>query len=149
MKYRKLGRTDIEISTVCMGCWSISTTDFFWDQQAREDSIAAIHAALETGVNFFDTAPVFVAMRGADLGVETLARIEIVIHPANSRFFEPVDGIGIQQAQGHTEFEIRVLHPDPACRFGEASNVLFPGPTTARHHAEPPCASRDGLACTG
>ena len=59
MKYRELGHTSIKVSSVCMGCWSISTKDFFWDQQAREDSIAAVHAALDCGVNFFDTAPVY------------------------------------------------------------------------------------------
>jgi aryl-alcohol dehydrogenase-like predicted oxidoreductase len=59
VKYRELGRTSIKVSSVCMGCWSISTKDFFWDQQAREDSLAAVRAALECGVNFFDTAPVY------------------------------------------------------------------------------------------
>ncbi|MGA2065781.1 MAG: aldo/keto reductase [Thermoguttaceae bacterium] len=59
MKYRRLGCTDLEVSTVCMGCWSISTKDFFWDGQAREDSIRAIHGSLEAGVNFFDTAPAY------------------------------------------------------------------------------------------
>ncbi len=59
MKYRKLGQTDLEVSTVCMGGWSISTKDFFWENQAKEDSVAAIHAALDAGVNFFDTAPTY------------------------------------------------------------------------------------------
>ena len=59
MKFRQLGRTGIQVSTVCMGGWSISTKDFFWDHQSREDSIAAVHAALEAGVNFFDTAPAY------------------------------------------------------------------------------------------
>ena len=40
-----------------MGCWSISTKDFFWDNQARADSLHAIQSSLDTGVNFFDTAP--------------------------------------------------------------------------------------------
>jgi myo-inositol catabolism protein IolS len=57
MKYRRLGQTDIMVSAVCMGGWSISTRDFFWDGQIRDDSIQAIQAALETGINFFDTAP--------------------------------------------------------------------------------------------
>ena len=59
VKYRNLGRTDIKVSVVCMGCWSISTRDFFWDQQTRQDSMAAVQASLDAGVNFFDTAPAY------------------------------------------------------------------------------------------
>ena len=55
MKYRKLGRTDMEVSAVCMGCWSLIGDDT-WGEQAESDSVAAIHAALDAGVNFFDTA---------------------------------------------------------------------------------------------
>jgi myo-inositol catabolism protein IolS len=55
MKYRKLGRTDIEVSAVAMGCWAIAG-DTIWGPQDEADSIATIHAALDVGVNFFDTA---------------------------------------------------------------------------------------------
>jgi aryl-alcohol dehydrogenase-like predicted oxidoreductase len=56
MRYRKLGRTDIEVSVICQGCWSIVTEDTTWGGNALEDSIAAIRASLDAGVNFFDTA---------------------------------------------------------------------------------------------
>lgn len=56
MQYRKLGRTGIEVSAICMGGWSIITDDFTWGKQALDDSIAAIHTSLDAGVNFFDTA---------------------------------------------------------------------------------------------
>ncbi len=59
MLYRTLGRSALSVSEVCLGCWSIATKDFFWDGQDRRDSVAAIHAALEVGVNFFDTAPAY------------------------------------------------------------------------------------------
>jgi len=59
MKYHALGHTEIEVSAVCMGCWAISTKDFFWDAQTRQDSVAAIHASLDAGVTFFDTAPAY------------------------------------------------------------------------------------------
>ena len=55
MKLRKLGRTDIEVSTVCMGCWSI-VGDETWGPQDDADSLAAIETSLDAGVNFFDTA---------------------------------------------------------------------------------------------
>ncbi len=59
MEYRRLGQTDMMVSAMCLGGWSVSTKDFFWDEQSREDSIQALHAALEAGVNFFDTAPAY------------------------------------------------------------------------------------------
>jgi myo-inositol catabolism protein IolS len=55
MKYRKLGRTGIEVSVVAMGCWAIAG-GWTWGPQDEADSIATIHAALGAGVNFFDTA---------------------------------------------------------------------------------------------
>jgi len=56
MEYRKLGRTDIEVSTVCLGCWAL-IGDETWGPQDRRQSTEAIHAALDAGVNLFDTAP--------------------------------------------------------------------------------------------
>ena len=56
MKYRKLGGTDIEVSAVCQGCWSLVSKDWTWGPNALDESIAAIGASLEAGVNFFDAA---------------------------------------------------------------------------------------------
>ena len=59
MRYRKLGKTDFTVSVVCQGTWSVATKDIFWDGQDRADSLAAIRAGLDAGVNFFDTAPAY------------------------------------------------------------------------------------------
>jgi aryl-alcohol dehydrogenase-like predicted oxidoreductase len=59
MRYQKLGRTNLNISVVCQGTWSVATKDVFWDNQDRGDSLAAIRAGLDAGVNFFDTAPAY------------------------------------------------------------------------------------------
>lgn len=58
MRYRKLGKTDIEVSTVAMGCWAI-VGDGTWGPQDEADAVAAIQTALEVGINFFDTAPAY------------------------------------------------------------------------------------------
>ena len=55
MKYRPLGKTDLSVSVVAMGCWSI-VGDRTWGQQSEKESIATLEAALEAGINFFDTA---------------------------------------------------------------------------------------------
>jgi len=55
MEYRKLGETEIKVSTVAMGCWAIAG-DWVWGEQDEKDSIATIRTALDLGVNLFDTA---------------------------------------------------------------------------------------------
>ena len=55
MEYRALGKTDIQVSTVAVGCWAFAG-DEHWGAQEDRDSIATVHAALDMGVNFFDTA---------------------------------------------------------------------------------------------
>ncbi len=57
MEYRQLGRTDLEISRITFGCWAIG--GWWWGSVEDSDSIAAIRAAVENGINFFDTADVY------------------------------------------------------------------------------------------
>jgi aryl-alcohol dehydrogenase-like predicted oxidoreductase len=61
MSKRLLGNSDLQITPVGFGAWAIGGTgyEFAWGQQDDEDSIAAIHRALELGVNWIDTAPVY------------------------------------------------------------------------------------------
>jgi aryl-alcohol dehydrogenase-like predicted oxidoreductase len=56
MKYRKLGRTGLKVSEISFGAWAIGGA---WGDQRDEDSLAALHRALDLGVNFFDTADVY------------------------------------------------------------------------------------------
>jgi aryl-alcohol dehydrogenase-like predicted oxidoreductase len=55
MQYKKLGKTDIVVSALAMGCWAFAGGDP-WGPQEDRDSITAVHAALDLGVSFFDTA---------------------------------------------------------------------------------------------
>jgi aryl-alcohol dehydrogenase-like predicted oxidoreductase len=58
IKTSALGSTGMEISRVGLGAWAIggSGYDWGWGAQDDDDSIAAIHRALELGVNWIDTA---------------------------------------------------------------------------------------------
>jgi aryl-alcohol dehydrogenase-like predicted oxidoreductase len=57
MKYQKLGSKGPVVSTVGFGAWGISGRD--WGDTDDESSRQAIHAALDAGVNFIDTADVY------------------------------------------------------------------------------------------
>jgi len=59
--FRKLGNSDLEISPLGVGAWAIGGGgwQFSWGHQDDHHSIAAIHAALEAGMNWIDTAAVY------------------------------------------------------------------------------------------
>ncbi|HKN71199.1 MAG TPA: aldo/keto reductase [Terriglobales bacterium] len=61
MQMRKLGNSDLKITRVGYGAWAIggSGWQFAWGSQDDNESIAAIHRALELGVNWIDTAAVY------------------------------------------------------------------------------------------
>src|SRR4051794_20791731 len=56
MQYRELGRTGYRVSTVSFGAWAIGSA---WGAVDDSDSLAALHHAVDLGVNFFDTADVY------------------------------------------------------------------------------------------
>jgi aryl-alcohol dehydrogenase-like predicted oxidoreductase len=56
MEYRELGRTGWKVSEISFGSWAIGGT---WGEVDDKESIAALHRALDLGVNFFDTADVY------------------------------------------------------------------------------------------
>src|SRR5512137_2390843 len=59
---RRLGRSNLEVSAMGLGCWAIGgpwTIDgepAGWGQVDDAESIRAVHYALDAGINFFDTA---------------------------------------------------------------------------------------------
>ena len=58
---RKLGNSDLEITALGIGAWAIGGSGwaFSWGDQDDTDSIAAIHAGLDAGLNWIDTAAVY------------------------------------------------------------------------------------------
>jgi aryl-alcohol dehydrogenase-like predicted oxidoreductase len=54
---RRLGKTDFEITTIGLGTWAIGGRQ--WGPQDDEASIGAIHAAVDHGINWVDTAPIY------------------------------------------------------------------------------------------
>ena len=56
MHYRALGRTGWKVSEISFGAWAIGGA---WGQVSDEDSMAALHQAIDCGINFIDTADVY------------------------------------------------------------------------------------------
>lgn len=56
MQYRELGKTGYKVSTISFGAWAIGGS---WGQVDDAESLAALHRAVDLGINFFDTADVY------------------------------------------------------------------------------------------
>ncbi|HXQ76737.1 MAG TPA: aldo/keto reductase, partial [Gemmatimonadaceae bacterium] len=54
---RQLGTTDMNITRVGVGAWAIGGDE--WGRQNDDDSVAAMNHAIELGVNWIDTAPIY------------------------------------------------------------------------------------------
>jgi aryl-alcohol dehydrogenase-like predicted oxidoreductase len=61
METRQLGNSDLHLTPIGFGAWAIGGGDwaFAWGPQDDNDSIAAIHRALDLGVNWIDTAAIY------------------------------------------------------------------------------------------
>ena len=60
MQQRKLGYTDLKLTTIGFGAWAIGGPwDYGWGPQDDDESIATIQRGLDVGINWIDTAPAY------------------------------------------------------------------------------------------
>jgi aryl-alcohol dehydrogenase-like predicted oxidoreductase len=110
VNYRELGRTGRRVSSVSFGAWAIGGT---WGTVDDRESLAALHRAVDLGVNFFDTADVYGDGRSESL----LAQLkrerseEIIIATKAGRRLDPhiADGYTIENLTAFIERSLRNL----------------------------------------
>src|SRR6202171_4777419 len=76
--YRTLGRTGIQVSPLCLGAMMFGA----WGNRDHDDCVRIIHAALDAGINFIDTADVYSAGESETIvgkALSTLDRSTIVL----------------------------------------------------------------------
>lgn len=75
MQTRKLGYSDLYLTTIGLGTWAMGGADwrFSWGPQDDQESIAAIHRAVELGVNWVDTAAVYGLGHAEEMVAKALA----------------------------------------------------------------------------
>ena len=69
MQHRMLGRTGVSVSKLCLGAMMFGA----WGEPDHEESIRIIHAALDAGINFIDTADVYSAGESEEIVGKALA----------------------------------------------------------------------------
>jgi aryl-alcohol dehydrogenase-like predicted oxidoreductase len=118
METRRLGTSDLEITTVGFGAWAVGGGDwlFGWGPQDDSDSIAAIVHAAELGVNWIDTASVY----GHGHSEEVVGRALKKIPPARRPMVFTKGGL-IWDPNEHRGPAKRVSRPDALRRDVEAS----------------------------
>ena len=79
MVKRRLGKTEFEITTVGLGTWAIGGRQ--WGPQDDEASIGAIHAAIDHGINWVDTAPIYGSGHSEEVVGRALKKLPVSRRP--------------------------------------------------------------------
>jgi aryl-alcohol dehydrogenase-like predicted oxidoreductase len=101
MKYRRLGRTNFEVSEVGYGAWGIGGA--MWIGATDKESLRALHHAIEQGINFIDTALVYGDGHSEELVGRVVSEAGRKIYiatkvPPKNRIWPAPAGIGIAEA---------------------------------------------------
>ncbi len=80
MRYRKLGRTGIEVSEIGYGAWGIGGAQ--WGGADDDESLQALHRAIDLGLNFLDTALAYGEGRSERLVGQVVREREETVHVA-------------------------------------------------------------------
>jgi aryl-alcohol dehydrogenase-like predicted oxidoreductase len=97
---RPFGDTGLEVSAIGLGCWQLAKAG--WSTAERDEALAIVHAALDVGCNFFDTAPGYGGGHSEEFLGEVLSplRRDVVIC---SKFGH--------SARGETDFGVSAIRP--------------------------------------
>jgi aryl-alcohol dehydrogenase-like predicted oxidoreductase len=112
MQYRSLGRTGWKVSDVSFGAWAIGGS---WGNVSDEESMAALHQAVECGVNFIDTADVYGMGRSERLVAQLKRdRKELIVATKAGRRLSPhtADGYNRKNLTAFIEDSLRNLSTD-------------------------------------
>ncbi|MDY0093650.1 MAG: aldo/keto reductase [Candidatus Vecturithrix sp.] len=113
MQYRTLGRTGFKVSAISFGAWAIGGS---WGTVKDTDSVAALHKAIDMGVNFIDTADVY----GDGRSEKLIAQVckdrseEIIVATKAGRRLDPhaADGYNRENLMKFVERSLKNLEVD-------------------------------------
>ena len=102
MRYKEFGKTGMKVSALTVGSWAIGGAN--WGEVDKKQSIAAIHAMLDNGVNFVDTAPVYNAGHAERVVGEALEgrRDKVFLATKTALYTDPTTGNGVKDGRRDT-----------------------------------------------
>jgi aryl-alcohol dehydrogenase-like predicted oxidoreductase len=113
MHYRELGRTGWKVSEIGFGAWAIGGA---WGNVNDTESLAALHQAIDSGVNFLDTADVYGMGRSERLiaQLKRERKEEIIVATKAGRRLSPhnAEGYNATNLTGFIEDSLRNLSTD-------------------------------------
>lgn len=113
MNYRPLGRTGWKVSEISFGAWAIGGA---WGHVSDEDALAALHKAIDAGVNFIDTADVYGSGRSERLiaQLKKVRKEQIIVATKAGRRLprQSVEGYSRQNLTAWIEDSLRNLSTD-------------------------------------
>jgi len=113
MHYRKLGKTNFNVSEVSLGAWQIGGA---WGDVSDKDAERVLHAAIENGINFIDTADVYGDGRSERFIAKVLSETKTTVFVATKagRRLQPhtADGYNRQNLTAFVERSLQNLKRD-------------------------------------
>ncbi|MGQ3683752.1 MAG: aldo/keto reductase [Candidatus Loosdrechtia sp.] len=139
MKYRKIPDTNLEISTIGLGTWVFGSTH--WSGAEKKDCMNAARTALDSGINFIDTAPIYGDGLSEEIVGELLktCRNKVIVATKCGLKKEGrkiVIDLSPESIRNEIEASLRRLHtdcidlyqchwPDPNTEIGKTMSVLL------------------------
>jgi aryl-alcohol dehydrogenase-like predicted oxidoreductase len=137
MKTRVLGRTGVKVSEMCLGAMMLGS----WGNPDHDESVRIVHAALDAGINFIDTADVYSAGESEEIVGKALARRErehvVLATKVHGRMGRDPNSQGnsrrwiVQECEsslrrlGTDWIDLYQVHrPDPDCELDETLGAL-------------------------
>jgi methylglyoxal reductase len=125
MQTRPLGQSGIEASVIGLGTWAIG--GWMWGSTSENDSVRAIHTAIDSGVNLIDTAPIY----GFGLAEQVVGR---AIHDRRNKVVLATKcGMICSEPKGEIMFRSTALGLDPD---GHITIRRYLGPESIRAELE-------------
>lgn len=118
MKYNRMGQTDLMVSELGFGTWAIGSD---WGSKRDEDSLKGLAAAIEAGVNFFDTSDVYGQGHSEELLAKATKGKEDKIHIA-TKFSRLGD---INNPENYSEKQVRNYLEDSLRRLDRDTIDLY------------------------
>ena len=143
MQRRRLGSNGFEISTIGLGTWAIG--GHMWGGQDDAQSVEAIHAAVDHGINWIDTAPIY----GSGHSEEVVGRAVKQLPASRRPMIFTKFGLGTDSNAPNALGVRRLTSPPsatPACAVS-ASTASISTSCTGRRRSRSPRPPRPATRC--